>query len=125
MSLDAAWDLHRGVLAALPAPLLAFDAEGRLFHANPALHLAAGIGPAELPPGLGRADALRRLAAAGLFGAGLGQPPEALAPGMRFGSAAGRRFAWAEAPLPGGGQLVLLRDLSDVADALEAAEREA
>jgi PAS domain S-box-containing protein len=125
MSLDAAWDLHRGVLAALPLPLLAFDAEGRLFHANPALHLAAGTAPAELPPGLGRAEALHRLAAAGLFGAERSAPPEGLAPGLRFGSAAGRRFAWAEAPLPGGGQLVLLRDLSEVAEALEGAEREA
>ncbi|WP_027285324.1 PAS-domain containing protein [Rubritepida flocculans] len=125
MTLEAAWDLHRGVLAALPLPLLAFDAEGRLFHANPALHEAAGTRPCDLPPGLGRAETLRRLAAAGLFGPGRGEPPEGLAPGMRFANAAGRRFAWAEAPLPGGGQIALLRDLGDVAEALEAAEREA
>ncbi|MCX8134967.1 MAG: PAS-domain containing protein [Roseococcus sp.] len=124
MNLDAAWDFHRGVLAALPLPLLAFDAEERLFHVNPALHEAAGTAPPDLPPGLARGEVLRRLAAAGLFGADRDTPPPELAPGLRFASATGRRFAWAEAPLPGGGRLALLRELGDLAEALEAAERE-
>jgi PAS domain-containing protein/anti-sigma regulatory factor (Ser/Thr protein kinase) len=125
MNVNAAWDPRGGILAALPAALLAFDGAERLLLANTALHDAAGIDPSALPPGLDRSEVLRRLAFCGLFG--VGAPDEALArlaPGAMFQSARGQRLQWAEATLPGGGHVILLRDLTEVAGALDAAQHE-
>jgi signal transduction histidine kinase len=125
VNVNAAWDWRSGILAALPVALLAFDGAGRLLLANAALHEAAGIDGSALPPGLARPEAIRRLAARGLFGAGT--PEELLqriGPGASFNSVRGQRLQWAEAPLPGGGCVILLRDLTDIAEALDAAQRE-
>lgn len=130
MNAEAARDPRPALLAALPVALLAFDAEDRLTLANPALHDLAGTPPDALPPGLPRAECFRLLAGRGLFGAG---DPETLAAGRMeaplghrtpLRSTGGRRMEWLQAPLSPGGLVIALPETTELAQALDIAERE-
>jgi len=130
MNAEAPRDPRPALLAALPVALLAFDAEDRLILANAALHALAGTRPELLPAGVTRAEALRLLAFAGLFGTG---NPEALAArlleaspgrGRLLRSASGHRLEWVQAALPTGGRVIALPETTELAQALDAAQQE-
>ncbi len=130
MNVEAPRDRYPAILAALPVALLAFDSQDRLVLANAALHGLAGILPDALPAGMTRAETLRLLAFRGLFGPG---NPGALAAqlmgapmgrGAPLRSANGRRMEWVQAPLVPGGLVIALPETTELAHALDSAQRE-
>ncbi|HEV7458593.1 MAG TPA: PAS-domain containing protein [Roseococcus sp.] len=131
MNAEALRDPRSAILAAMPVALLAFDENDRLILANPALHGLADTGPEVLRPGMTRAEVLQVLAFAGLFGAG--NPTELAARmldsptgrGVRLRTAGGRRrMEWVQVPLTPGGCVIALPETTELAQALDSAQRE-
>nr|WP_314072565.1 PAS-domain containing protein [uncultured Roseococcus sp.] len=117
-------------LAALPIALMAFSGEGRLILVNGAMLDLLGMRTTELPPGTAEQAVLRLLAVQGVLGEGdpearlaelLEQAPERH-PRRLLRDATGRGLELRLAPLPGGGRLLCLADVSELVEAGEAAE---
>ena len=121
------------VLGALPVALLGFAEDGRLFVANAEMLSLLRMDRANLPLGSEEPEVMRRLAFHGTLGAG---DPEArlkevleLDPGRAhrrlLRDVAGRTLELRLAPLPGGGRVLTIDDLTDHVQAREAAEAQA
>ncbi len=110
------------ILDALPAGLAAYDRDGRLIHANPALWRQAGPGATPLPDGATLEQVVTLLAAAGHYGDG--DPATRVRAGLALDRSRSRRRlarnamgCWHElssTPLPGGGTVSLSVDVTAV-----------
>ncbi|MBS7792112.1 PAS-domain containing protein [Roseococcus sp. SDR] len=131
--MDAAAPRPPELLTALPLALMAFSGAGGLVFANPAMHALLKVDHAALQPGAALADVLRLLAYRGVLGPG--DPGQrlrevlaldlGLAHRRLLRDVEGRGLEWRILPLPDGGHLLTLADVSEFQSAREAAEREA
>ncbi|MDB5378333.1 MAG: hypothetical protein JWR00_2779, partial [Rubritepida sp.] len=130
MSADEIGNPGAEALAALPVALMGFSEEGRLFLVNAEMLALLRMDAANLPVGAEEREALRRIAVHGTLGAG---DPEQhlrevleLDPGRAhrrlLRDVTGRALELQLTPLPGGGRVLTIADVTDHVQAREAAE---
>lgn len=130
--MDAPLEARADVLSALPLALMGFAETGGLVFANAEMRALLRVDAAALKPGAALRDVLRLLAFRGVLGPGdpaerlrevlaldFAQPQRRLLRGVD-----GRGLELRIAPLPDGGHVLTLSDVSEYLQAREAAERE-
>ena len=133
MNVNIPPDPRFAILAALPLAVMGFSAGGALVFVSPEMHAFLRLEAKALPEGTLLRDALRALASLGALGRGDAQARLAEVLALDFAlvqkrllhDAEGRGLELRIAPLPDGGHVVTLSDVSEYLQAREAAVSEA